>query len=343
MGGAGAVSYDSVELIVEGGRGGDGCASLHREKYVPKGGPSGGDGGKGGDIVLRASVDVHGFYDLRGRKSLRAPNGRPGTSNNCHGRDGEELEILVPIGTEVRDAKTDLLLKDLLEDDQTVRIVHGGKGGRGNARFARADRQTPRYAEKGKEGTQRRLRLSLKLLADVGLVGLPNAGKSTLLSRLSRSRTRVGSHRFTTLAPHLGVVELSPAYCLTFADLPGLIEGAHEGRGLGDRFLKHVERCRVLVHVVAHDPTGASPPVDEAYRAVRAELSLYDPSLAEKLEIVAMSKCDMPGWEDALNSLAQVADQEVTPISAVSGMGLNALVARVTRAFDIGEDDPELW
>ncbi len=332
-------SHDALRVSVEGGRGGDGCVSFRREKYVPKGGPNGGDGGRGGDVVLRASADTHGFFALRGRKVLRAAKGGPGGSNNRHGRDGADLVVDLPVGTEVRDAATDVLLKDLVEAGDTVRIVRGGGGGRGNSHFARADRQTPREAELGREGERRDLVLGLKLLADVGLVGLPNAGKSTLLATLSRSRTRVGAHRFTTLAPHLGVVELSPAVRITFADLPGLIEGAHHGRGLGDRFLRHVERTRVLVHVVAHDPTGESPPADAAYRTVREELARYSPDLARKPEIVALAKCDLTGWEESLNSLSRETDAEVTPFSAVSGSGLDVLLRRVTRALGASEDD----
>jgi len=335
--------YDAVPLTLEGGRGGDGCMSFRREKYVPKGGPNGGDGGKGGDVYLVASANVHGFFSLRGRKKLKARNGEQGGTNRRFGRAGVDLEIEVPIGTEVRDAANDILLKDLVEDGLRVKIVSGGSGGRGNAKFARSTLQTPRYAEEGRTGESRDIVLSLKLIADAGLVGLPNAGKSTLLARLSKSRTQIGAHRFTTLAPHLGVVELSPSQRIIFADLPGLIAGAHEGKGLGDQFLKHVERTRVLVHIVPHDPTDGSPPVDEAYRTIRSELASYSPELAEKPEIVALSKCDLPGWEAALNSLAQEADAEVTPFSAVSGEGLNALIQRVARALGTVEDDEDDW
>ena len=343
QGGSRADPVDAVVLTLAGGRGGDGCVAFHREKYVARGGPSGGDGGNGGDVWLAASANVHGFFGLRGRKALRAGDGRQGGGNRRHGRDGADLVVEVPVGTEVRDAATEILLKDLVAGDQRVRIVRGGAGGRGNARFARATNQTPRRAEEGSPGESRRVLLSLKLLADAGLVGLPNAGKSTLLARLSRSRTRAGAHRFTTLSPHLGVVELSPAQRITFADLPGLIEGAHEGRGLGDRFLKHVERTRVLVHVVAHDPTGSSPRVDRAYATVREELRRYSPELPAKPEIVALSKCDLPGWAESLNSLAQVSDAEVIPFSAVSGQGLDVLVGRVAAALGAEEDDTVAW
>ncbi len=327
-------AYDEIVVEVFGGRGGDGCIAFHREKYVPKGGPSGGDGGQGGDVILVAKDDIHGFAGFRGRKKLRAKNGAPGRGRNRHGKNAQDLIVRVPVGTEVRDADTDVLLKDLTERDAQVRMAKGGGGGRGNARFARATRQTPRMCEDGRDGESRRLRLSMKLIADVGLVGLPNAGKSTLLAALSRSRTQAGAHRFTTLNPHLGVVDLDAATRVVFADLPGLIAGAHEGKGLGDRFLKHVERTRLLVHVVAHDPTGGSPAPGDAYRTVRGELEAYSADLASKPELIVLSKCDLTGWEEALNSLAPNPDSQVYPISAVTGLGLDRLVKRVAALLD---------
>lgn len=325
---------DEIRLTVQAGRGGDGCMSFHREKYVPRGGPDGGDGGKGGDVVFLASDDVHGFFDLKGTGELRAKGGGPGGAGRRHGRDAEDLVVRVPVGTEVRDVSTDLLLKDLVAAGDQVRIVRGGRGGRGNARFAKATRQAPRHAEKGEEGARRALRLSLKMIADAGLVGLPNAGKSTLLGRLSRSRTRAAGYKFTTLGPHLGVVEISAARRITLADLPGLIEGAHQGRGLGDRFLKHVERTGLLVHIVAHDPAPGATKVGQAYRTVRQELELYSPELAAKPELVALSKCDLPGFEESLNSLAREADQDVVPFSAVTGLGLEELLVRIDAALE---------
>lgn len=329
--------HDEIRLTARAGKGGDGMVSFRREKYVQKGGPAGGDAGDGGDVVLVASAEVHGFHGLRGRKLLRAPGGEPGGVAQMGGKDGEDLVVEVPVGTEVRDAKTGLLLTDLAEAGARVCVAKGGRGGRGNARFAHATRQTPRFAEKGTEGEKRDLLLSLKLIADAGLVGLPNAGKSTLLRSLSRSKTRIAGYEFTTLGPHLGVVELGPSHRLTIADLPGLIEGAHEGRGLGDKFLKHVERTRVLVHVVAHDPTGVSPPPDEAWRIIRKELASYSAALAAKPEIVVLSKCDLPGWEESLNSLARASDLEVTALSAVTGFGVDALLRRITRALSPAE------
>ena len=325
---------DEIRVTARGGKGGDGMVCFFREKFRPKGGPAGGDGGDGGDVILVASHDVHGFHGLRGRKWLKAAGGEPGGVAQMGGKDGEDLIVQVPVGTEVRDSGTGVLLKDLAETGDHVTIVKGGKGGRGNARFANSQRQTPRFAEKGEEAEKRGLLLTVKLIADVGLVGLPNAGKSTLLRSLSRSKTKIAGYQFTTLGPHLGVVELGHSLRITFADLPGLIEGAHEGRGLGDKFLKHVERTRILVHVVAHDPTGGSPPPDEAWQTIRKELSLYSESLAAKPEFVVLSKCDLPGWEESLNSLAKASDAEVTALSAVTGLGADALLRRIVRALE---------
>ena len=326
---------DEVRLKLVAGRGGDGAIAFLREKFRPKGGPAGGDGGKGGDVVLEASRDVHGFFDLRGRRVARARPGQPGGNKDCAGKAGSDLVLRVPVGTQIRDADTGVLLKDLKEDAARVLLLRGGKGGRGNARFTRSTRQTPRFAEPGTDGEAREIVLTLKLIADAGLVGLPNAGKSTLLRALSRSRTRAGAWKFTTLAPHLGVVELDAARRITFADLPGLVEGAHEGKGLGTAFLRHIERTRLLVHVVAHDPTGGSPPVPEAWRTVRRELALHSPELASRPEVLVLAKCDLPGWGDSLNSLRREAETEVVPVSAVTGAGLPELLERVARVLGV--------
>jgi GTP-binding protein len=237
----------------------------------------------------------------------------------------------------VRDAASGILLKDLTQHGASVVLVRGGRGGRGNARFARSTRQTPRTAESGADGETREVVLTLKLIADAGLVGLPNAGKSTLLRALSRSRSRTGAWKFTTLEPHLGVVELDSAHRIVIADLPGLVEGAHSGRGLGLAFLRHVERTRILVHVVAHDPTRGSPPAAEAWRTVRREIALHSPELASRKEVVVLAKCDLPGWAESLNSLRREAEGEVVPVSAVTGAGLPELLRRVADAVEAVE------
>ncbi len=331
---------DEIVVTLRAGRGGPGCIAFHREKYVPKGGPSGGDGGRGGDVVLIAAEDVHGFFELRGRRLLGARNGEPGRGTHRHGKKAPTLEVRVPVGTEVRDAATDVLLKDLVTAGDSVRVVRGGRGGRGNARFARSTRQTPRHAEPGEDGGERRVQLSLKMIADVGLVGLPNAGKSTFLARVSGSRTRSAGYRFTTLGPHLGVVELDAGRRLTVTDLPGLIEGAHEGRGLGDRFLKHVERTRVLVHVVAHDPLEGPEAAARAYATIRGELAAYSDALASKPELVVLAKCDLTGWEESRDVLEQACGNAPLPLSSLSGLGVETLLVRIAR-MALDEDDGE--
>lgn len=324
---------DEVRLTVQAGRGGDGAVALHREKFVLRGGPSGGDGGDGGDVVLAASDDVHGFFELRGRRVVRARAGDSGGARNRFGKGGKDVVIGVPVGTQVIDAKTRIVLKDLKSHGARVVIAKGGKGGRGNARFARSTRQTPRHSEAGAEGERRQIVLSLKLIADAGLVGLPNAGKSTLLRALSHSKARVGGYQFTTLSPNLGVVELDPATRITIADLPGLIEGAHAGKGLGGRFLRHVERTRVLLHVVAHDPEEGATPPEKVWKTVRKELRAYARDLAGKPEILVLTKCDLPGWEESLKRLAEASEKEVVPVSAVTGFGVRDLVIRTARAL----------
>ncbi len=330
---------DEITLTVESGRGGDGCLAFHREKFRPKGGPSGGDGGRGGDVVFVASPDVHGFFELRGRRVVRAKKGVPGGNLKRHGRNMQALEITVPVGTEVRDAETGVMLRDLLSPGDRVTVVKGGRGGKGNARFATATNQVPRKAEQGGDAERRKLSLTLKLIADAGLVGLPNAGKSTLLARVSGSRSRSGAYQFTTLGPHLGVVELSAADRITIADLPGLIEGAHQGRGLGGRFLKHVERTRLLVHVVARDPLEPPEAVAQAYRTIRDELAAYSADLAAKPEIVVLTKSDLGGVAEAHAALAAESGAEVLVVSAVSGEGLPVLLAQIARRVVSGDDE----
>ncbi len=249
---------DEVTIHVRGGKGGDGCLSFRREKFVPKGGPDGGDGGHAGSVFLVAKAGVDTLLDLAGRHHYHAQNGQPGSGANCSGRNGKDLFVTVPVGTLIYDADTGRLLKDLVDDGQQVRVAAGGRGGRGNARFASSTHQAPREFEHGTKGRERTLRLELKLIADVGFVGLPNAGKSTLLSRLTRARPKIADYPFTTRQPYLGIMELPGYRRVVLADLPGLIEGAHEGVGLGDAFLRHVERTRVILHLIDLCPPAAS-------------------------------------------------------------------------------------
>ncbi len=326
---------DEVTIHVRGGKGGDGCVSFRREKFVPKGGPDGGDGGHGGSVILVAKAGVDTLLDLAGRHHYHAEKGRPGSGANKTGRSGEDLVVTVPTGTLVYDAESGRLLKDLVDDGQQVRVARGGRGGHGNAHFATATHQTPREFEKGTPGQERTLRLELKLIADVGFVGLPNAGKSTLLSRLTRARPKIASYPFTTREPHLGITELPGYRRLVLADLPGLIEGAHEGVGLGDAFLKHIERTRVVLHLVdLYPPDGAPRPID-AYRMIRRELEKYSQALAEREEIVVGNKLDLGNADEALASFrAALPDQQVQGVSGVAGTGLRELTERLWDAVE---------
>lgn len=323
---------DRAQIEVVAGNGGRGGMSFRREKYVPRGGPDGGDGGDGGSIILVAKPGVDSLAAVSHRQSWRAAHGQPGKPSDCHGRSAPDLVIEVPPGTIVLDEATGLVLKDLAEPGEQVVVAEGGRGGRGNAHFKSSTNRAPRQFEMGGAGRVRRLSLELKVIADVGLVGLPNAGKSTLLSRLSRARPEVADYAFTTKTPILGIVSLSPDHTFVLADLPGLIEGAHLGVGLGHEFLRHVERAGILVHVVEPMPVDESDPVDN-YRAIRAELTQYDPSLGERVEIVAVSKCELPGADDVRARLEAAIGSEVLAISAATGQGLDRLLAAVGRAL----------
>lgn len=321
---------DEAEIHVKAGKGGDGCVSFRREKYVPRGGPNGGDGGKGGDVIMRASVHLATLMDMRARAHCFAPNGQPGMGHGRHGKSGQDVIIEVPVGTIVKDKETGLVLKDFKYDGETVVIAKGGRGGRGNMHFATPTNRAPRQAEKGKPGQERHLILELKLMADVGLVGLPNAGKSTILSRLSKARPKIADYPFTTLQPHLGIVELSDYRRFVMADLPGIISGAHAGAGLGEEFLRHIERTRLLVHVIDMAPPDGSSPL-EAYHAIRKELALYSEAAAVKPEIVAANKMDLPDSTANLAKLKKLRGVEIVPVSAATGKGLRELTERIWR------------
>src|SRR5437763_1661686 len=280
---------DRVTIYVKGGDGGDGCCSFRREKYVPRGGPDGGDGGDGGAVVVCAAAGTDSLAEIVHRKHWRAPRGGGGGSDNCHGRRGRDLVLRVPPGTLVLDRDRGHVLRDLTEDGQQVTVAHGGHGGRGNKAFATATNRAPRQCEPGTPGEERWIVLELKVIADAGLIGLPNAGKSTLLSRLTQAQPEIADYPFPTKYPNLGRVVVDGEHAVIPADLPGLIEGAHSGAGLGHAFLRHVERTRVLVHLVEPFPAAGSDPL-ENYRSVRRELELYRAALAAKPEVVAVSK-----------------------------------------------------
>jgi GTP-binding protein len=323
---------DSITIEVEAGKGGDGCVSFRREKYIPRGGPDGGDGGDGGSVVVVAEPGVDSLSALVHRKHWRAKSGEPGGSSKCHGASSDDLIIRVPPGTMVFDDTHDLPLKDLAQPGDRVVAARGGKGGKGNTRFKSATNQAPRDFTRGEEGESRRLRFELKVIADVGLVGMPNAGKSTLLSRVSRARPEIADYPFTTKVPHLGIVQIDLDRSFVMADIPGLIEGAHAGAGLGHEFLRHVERTRVLVHLVEPMPLDGSDPV-ENYLAIRRELVEYGHGLGERPEILTVSKAELPGAEEVRERLAAATGRDVLLFSSVTGQGLDRVLQQAYAAL----------
>jgi GTPase len=329
---------DEVRIHVKAGDGGNGAVAWRREKFIPRGGPAGGDGGNGGDVVLVVDPQLSTLLDYRYVREHRARSGEHGQGSDMNGRDGEPLVLRVPPGTVVKDAGSGELVADLGEAGERLVVAKGGRGGLGNINFATSTNQAPRYAQDGTPGEERDLVLELKLLADVGIVGYPNAGKSTLISRISRARPKIADYPFTTLVPNLGVVSWRGERSFVVADIPGLIEGAHEGAGLGHQFLRHVERCRVLVHLVegANPEEGRSPRAD--HDAINRELALYSPALAEKPQIVAVTKIDLPDARAAGEKLKRAFARRKQPIdvhlvSAVTGEGLPELLDAIGRAL----------
>ena len=329
---------DRVEVTVQAGDGGAGCASFRRERYVPNGGPNGGDGGSGGNVTVVAQDGVDSLSLLAHRKFWRAERGRHGSGSNRHGRSGKDLIIRVPLGTVVIDADNRFVLKDLTKEGERFIAARGGKGGWGNAHFKSSTNRAPRQCTPGEEGEQRRLIFELKVIADVGLIGKPNAGKSTLLSRLSHARPEIADYAFTTKYPNLGRVQIDLDRSFVMADIPGLIEGAHAGTGLGHEFLRHVERAGILVHLVEPMPMDDTDPA-ENYRTIRGELEQYNESLVRRPEIVVVTKCELPGASDLQVQLADQLAREVLLISAVTGQGLNQLTAAIMRQLDAGQDE----
>jgi len=329
---------DEVEIRVESGKGGDGCASFRREKYVPRGGPDGGDGGNGGSVIFRARDGVDSLSLLGHRKHWKARSGQPGQGSQRHGASADDLIIDVPAGTVILDADRGFVLKDLANAGDEVVIARGGKGGKGNVRFKSSTNRAPRESTPGGEGEVRHLRLELKVIADVGLIGKPNAGKSTLLSRLSRARPEIASYPFTTKHPNLGRVQIDYDRSFIMADVPGLIEGAHEGVGLGHEFLRHVQRAGILIHLVEPEPTDGTDPIAN-YQAIREELAAYDAELATRPEVTVVTKADLPSAQEVRQRLADGSAHEVLLISAVTGEGLNDLVGAVAALLN----PPDEW
>jgi GTP-binding protein len=321
---------DEAEIEVIAGRGGDGAVSFRREKFAPYGGPDGGDGGSGGSVVLVASSNLNSLLSVGRRFSYKAESGRPGTGAKKSGRSGEDLEIEVPIGTQIFDRERGNLLRDLAKEGDRVVAARGGGGGKGNVRFASSVRQAPRIATPGESGERRTLRLELKLFAEVGLVGLPNAGKSTLLASVTAATPKIADYPFTTLAPEVGIARVSDTDTLVLADLPGLIEGASEGHGLGHRFLKHVERCRVILQLVDVSEDATTEPV-EAWRVVDRELARFSDDLAGRPRLLAASKCETPAAEERAADLEREAGERVWRISSARREGLEALLGEAFR------------
>lgn len=319
---------DYVKIHVKAGDGGKGCVSFRREKYVPKGGPDGGDGGRGGNVIIRATSELNTLLDLRYKREYKAERGEHGKGSNKHGRDGQDMIINVPIGTFVKDAETGEVIADLDHDHAEAVVAKGGRGGLGNAHFATPVRQTPRFAQPGEKGEERWLILELKLLADVGLIGLPNAGKSTLISVISASKPKIADYPFTTLVPNLGVVKLENYRSFVVADIPGLIEGAHRGAGLGFQFLRHVERTSILLHLVDISDIPESDPVDD-FEKINRELVLYSPELLKKPIAVVGTKYDIAFEKLRLNRLQQYCrdkNLDFFVISALNRKGINELL-----------------
>ncbi len=333
---------DRVEIYCFGGDGGNGCMSFRREAHVPRGGPDGGDGGDGGHVIVRASHDVGSLAHIVGHKHWRAERGTHGQGALRTGRRGQDIVIQVPPGTIVRNTMKGYVIRDLSRDGDEIIVARGGKGGKGNKRFATSTNQAPREFERGTPGVTRTITLELKLIADVGLVGKPNAGKSTLLSRLSRATPEIADYPFTTKYPNLGIVHVGYDRQFVMADIPGLIEGAHSGHGLGHEFLRHVERTRVLVHLVEPAPMDQTNPVDN-YRQIREELRLYDATLLDRPELLVVTKAELPDAVAAVELLEEELGRPVMSISAVTGQNLPQLSENILAALaDLnGETDEE--
>ena len=327
---------DEAKIYVKSGAGGRGCISFRREKYVPHGGPNGGDGGNGGDVVVITNENMSSLLDHRYKQHYKAKRGEHGKGKDMHGKNAETLYIPVPMGTIVRDFETGEVLGDLTEKDETLLVAKCGKGGKGNARFATSTNQAPRTAELGGEGEERTLHLELKLLADVGIIGFPNAGKSTLISRISAARPKVADYPFTTLVPNLGVVSYGDGKTFVVADIPGIIEGAHEGAGLGIQFLRHVERTKLLIHLLDLSPATGRDPLDD-YETLNRELEAYSAELSKKPQIVAPNKIDITESREKLKEVKKYFDEKgiiIFPVSSATGEGLKELIRETGKRLE---------
>jgi GTPase len=320
---------DEAKITIQSGDGGSGCVSFRREKFIPRGGPDGGDGGKGGDVIIKSSPSKRTLYDFRYKRHLKAKNGAGGQGKKKAGKQGDDIVIEVPAGTILTNSETGEVLKDFITPGESFLAAAGGRGGQGNARFKSATRRIPRFAQPGEPGQTIQLKLELKLIADVGLIGLPNAGKSTLISKISAAKPKIGAYPFTTLVPNLGVVYTDWSEPFVVADIPGLIEGAHEGAGLGTQFLRHIERTRILVHLI---DVSALDPEDilSSYNTVNHELEKHNQTLANKQQLLVLNKMDTDDAEETAGLFREaLGDREVLSISALSGTGMDPLISRI--------------
>ena len=338
---------DSARIIIKSGKGGDGHVSFRREKYVPNGGPDGGDGGKGGDVIFQVDEGLNTLTDFRHRRKYAAENGEEGRKRNCHGKNGADIIVKVPAGTIIRDAETDKVIADMSGDNTRQIILRGGRGGKGNQNYATATMQAPKYAQPGQPGIELEVRLELKVIADVGLVGFPNVGKSTLLSRVTNAQPKIANYHFTTLNPNLGVVNQDEGQGFLNADIPRLIEGASQVIGLGHEFLKHIERTKVMIHMVDAASTEGRDPIADIY-AINKELEAYNPELAKKPQVIAANKIDAiyAGDEDPVEKLRQEFEPQgirVFAISAVSGKGLKELLYAVNEMLQGMDSEPVVF
>ena len=334
---------DEVKIYVKAGDGGSGCVSFRREKFIPLGGPDGGDGGKGGDVICRVSPQLSTLLDMRQHPHQKAGRGRNGQGSDKHGAAGEPLEILLPLGTVIKDADTGEILADLTEPDACIVLLKGGRGGQGNARFKTATHKAPKFAQTGEPGEERWIRLELKLMADVGLLGMPSVGKSSLIAKISAARPKIAEYHFTTLKPNLGVVQYKNYRSFVMADIPGLIEGASEGAGLGHRFLKHLERTGQLLHMLDLAWMPERDPIAE-YEALNRELALFNPELAEKRQTVVINKIALPNVRENLAQILPYFQErgiKVFPISAATGEGIPELLDDI--AFNLWGKPDETW
>ncbi len=338
---------DRAKIIIKSGNGGNGHVSFRREKYVPNGGPDGGDGGKGGDIIFIVDEGMNTLSDYRYRRKFAAQNGEEGRKKNCHGRDGEDMILKVPEGTVIKELESGKVIADMSGGNMRQVVLKGGRGGLGNQHFATATMQAPKYAKPGREGMELEVLLELKVIADVGLVGFPNVGKSTFLSRVTNAQPKIANYHFTTLSPNLGVVDLDGSSGFVIADIPGLIEGASEGIGLGHEFLRHIERTKVMIHMVDAAGTEGRDPVEDIY-AINKELEAYNPKLLEKPQVIAANKMDAVYGEksdvvETLRAEFETDVRKVFPISAVSGKGLKELLYYVGGLLKNMDDAPIVY